>query len=1074
VLLRRPVRTLIVAGCCTVALALAGINAEGRLHPTSLSVAGTESARTGALLRHYFGKAEPFIILLKGPPRDVTAQGRALVRTLNRDPLATTISPWSREAIGQLRPTPRSAVIFVSFRVSLDEAVKRTVPHLNELLSRRISPPVRAVQSGYASISRAIQDEAAKATQRGELVAIPLVLIVLLLVFRSPVAAAIPLGFGAATVAASRGILSIAASWLSIDAFALTASAMIGLALGVDYTLLMVSRFREELAAGRSALDAAKATRRTAGRTIAFAGGALFVSMIASALILPGTFLVSLAGAVVVVSGLSVALGVLVVPALLALVGEGIDRWPIGIGQKNRGPWSRLTGRVLRRPGLTAAMLTVPLVLLALPAIALSVGPPTPEQLPATNRARLDAELLKREVGPGWATPYVVLAATGKGAITSKTNLAALRRWERGIARANDVQAVIGPGAIARRVKPLSRFGRGLLAQDRPGSQAAKLQDLGTHLQGAAQVVTTLRQGIGRATFGGVLLSDGSKKVAGGAQVMATGLAAAATGGGRAANALDRFASGAHEIRHGQHRAALGALALKYDIRDLIPKLHHSTLLPSRGLLRELTDMQSIVPHLESHADEASRQLSAALIEFQKMQTTPDDPHYSLALKAVEAARAAIAGGSSSGTENEAGISAELQFLGADVLHAAAGADRITSGVEGGLEDLQEASPLARELVRGLDRLEHGGQSLDSGAHRLARSTTALSSGLPRLSRGAAALSGGAEQLALGTSSLASSLGRAYTLSRPLEPGLNKAATESANGGIALRHQSHRLSKVSPGIFSSGYFNLAALDGAPPSLRSRVGQAVDLDRGGQAAQILVVPRYKNTAALDKRLRGDASRLGRRIGGKAGVTGDLAELTDYAHVSSSRLPIVIAVVSLLTFLSLVVVLRAVLVSALAVLLNLLSVAVAFGVLSLLSALPSGAPIGHWGYIDTVGAVAIFAIAFGVSIDYSVFILVRMREEFDRTRDHEAAVWVGIQRTGRVITGAALMMVTVFAAFATSNLAIVAQLGAGLTVAILLDATIIRLVVLPALLLLIGERSWWLPAPLGRLIGALRFT
>jgi len=334
--------------------------------------------------------------------------------------------------------------------------------------------------------------------------------------------------------------------------------------------------------------------------------------------------------------------------------------------------------------------------------------------------------------------------------------------------------------------------------------------------------------------------------------------------------------------------------------------------------------------------------------------------------------------------------------------------------------------------------------------------------------------SGGAERLALGSSSLADNLGRAYTLSHPLEPGLNKAATQSASGGIVLRRQSHRLGQVSPGVFRSGYFNLAALDGALPSLRSRIDRAVDLDRGGQAAQILVVPRYKHTAALDKRLRADARRLGRRIDGTAGVAGDLAELTDYAHVSSSKLPLVVAVVSFLTFLSLVMILRAILVPAIAVLLNLLSVAVAFGVLSLVSGLPSGSPLGHWEYIDTIGAVAIFAIAFGVSIDYSVFILVRMREEFDRTHDHEAAVRVGVRRTGRVITGAALMMVAVFAAFATSNLAIVAQLGTGLTVAILLDATIIRLVLLPSLLLLVGERSWWLPAPLGRLIGDLRLT
>jgi RND superfamily putative drug exporter len=567
-----------------------------------------------------------------------------------------------------------------------------------------------------------------------------------------------------------------------------------------------------------------------------------------------------------------------------------------------------------------------------------------------------------------------------------------------------------------------------------------------------------------------------------GSQAVATGLAAAAAGSGRATTALGRLASGAHEIRTGQHRAALGALALKFDIRDLIPRLRHSTLLPSHKLQQELTGMQNTLPQLESHAEEADRQLGAALLEFQKMSEVPDDPHYSSALSAVQAAQNAIAGetASSSGeTESRnSGLSAELQDLGANVLHATERAGKVASGLIGRLGELEEAGSLSARLVGGLNQLEHGGQSLDSGTRRLARSTSALADGLPRLSRGATALSGGTEKLALGTSSLASNLGHAYTLSHPLGPGLHKAARQSTSGGASLQRQSRRLRQLSPGIFNSGYFNLSALDGTPVSVRSKVERVVNLNSGGQAARILVIPKYRShtagSVALDNRLRASTPQLGKRIDGTAGVAGGPAEFNDYARTSKSSLPVVIAVVSLVTFLSLVIILRALLVPALTVLLNLLSVAAAFGVLALLSELPSGAPLGNWEYIDTIGAIAIFAIAFGLSIDYSVFILVRIREDFDRHGDNAAAVRFGVQRTGRVITGAAIIMVAVFATFATSSLTIVSQLGIGLTVAILVDATIIRLVLLPALLLLIGERCWWLPAPLGRLIADLRLA
>lgn len=1072
-LLKKPLTIVIAAGCCVMALAVAGINAESKLHQTSSSVGGTESARTTELLRHYFGKSEPFVIVLKGPSKEVKVQGQRLVRSLNRDPLATAISPWSRGAIGQLRPTRRSAVILVSFRVSIDEAVKETVPQLNELLQRRTSPPVRAVQSGFASVSRAIQDEAARATRRGELIAAPLILLVLLLVFRSPVAAAIPLAFGAVTVAASRGILSIAAGWLSIDAFALTASAMMGLALGVDYTLLIVSRFREELATGKSSAAAAQATRSSAGRTIAFAGGVLFASMIASALLLPGTFLVSLAGSVIVVTGFSVVLGVLVVPPVLALVGENINRWSLGKVRKGQSPWFLLASRVLRRPGVVAAVLSVSLMLLALPAISLNVGTSTPEQLPSTNRARINAELVNQEIGPGWAAPFVVLAATSNGSIASRSNLAALRRWERQVASADNVQAVIGPGAIAKRVEPLSRFGHSFLYQDRSGSQADKLQELGSRLGDAAEGVTALRNGIARTTYGAGLLSEGAGNLERGAQAIATALSTAAAGSGKAASSLDRFALGTHEIRRGQYRALLGAQALKYEIQDLIPMLRHSTLFPSTKLQRELTDMQSAIPKLESRAAQADGQLDTALLELQRLPGTAENPHYASAVGAVQAAQRAIAG-EASPYATDAGLSDELQSLSSDILHANDRAAKVTSGVTDGLDALAEAKLLSRDLVAGLVRLEGGGRRLASGANQLAGYGSDLAEGLPGLVQGTTALAGGAGRLTTGTSSLVGGLSDAYTLSRPLGPGLRKVSTGSVRGGRHLLRQSRRLRRLSPGIFNSSYFNLAAIDGTPSSLRVRLRQAVDLDNGGQAARILVIPRFEKPAALDSRLRDAAQLLGQRIGGTAGVAGGPAEAYDYSHASSSRLPIVIAVVSLVTFLSLVVILRSVFVPAITVFLNLVSVAVAFGVLALASELPSGAPFGHWAYVDSIGAVAIFAIAFGVSIDYSVFILARMKEEFEQTNDHKAAVWASVHRTGRVITGAAMMMVAVFAAFATSNLAIVSQLGVGLTVAILLDATVIRLVLLPALLLVTGERCWWFPASFGRALGHLRHS
>ena len=173
-------------------------------------------------------------------------------------------------------------------------------------------------------------------------------------------------------------------------------------------------------------------------------------------------------------------------------------------------------------------------------------------------------------------------------------------------------------------------------------------------------------------------------------------------------------------------------------------------------------------------------------------------------------------------------------------------------------------------------------------------------------------------------------------------------------------------------------------------------------------------------------------------------------------------------TLVTFLALVVLLRAVTLAALAVALNLMTVGVAFGVLVLLFHVPAGWPLGGHDYVDAIGAAGIFGIVFGLSVDYAVFLLARMRESYEQSGDHEEAISFGLEKTAAVITGAAAIMMAVLPVFAAAPISTVSQLGVGLAVAVALDATVVRIVLLPALMLLIGERVWWLPAPLARVL------
>ena len=600
-LLRYPRAVLAIAALVLAVLGVLGTGVDSRLSPTSLDVPGTPSSKANAVLREHFGRSAPFAVLLRGPAAAIDRQGPELVRALRAsDPRVTTLSPWDRGSVGRLRPSPRQALIVIDFHVGLAESVNDSVDELDAILDRQIHPPVRATQTGYATLSRAIQDESIDAAERSELIALPILLLVLLLVFRSPVAAAIPLVFGAVTVASSRGLLYILTGWFDIDAFALTVCTMMGLALGVDYALLMVSRFREELANGTSPMEAATVTRRTAGRTTAFAGSTLLLSMLVAFFIVPGSLLASLAATVALVVVLSVLVATVAGPALLALLGPNVDRWRFGGGPAaERSGLMAVVAAALRRPLPVAIAIGAVVLLLAAPALALKTGPPSPEQLEKSNPARADSELLARSVGPGFESPFVVVAATDNGPITEPDRLEALSRWQRKISRLPGVQAVIGPARVSEAVTPLRAQGKALLAGGENGP-LANVNRVGRSLARATRGVGQVRGGIQEAGYGAGLLADGSGRAEEGAQALARGLGRATGGTRRLVDALGAFTDATKRLARVQQRLALGSVVLKTGVTELIPNLRRNALSRSRRLQKSLSDKaHGTVPGLQ-------------------------------------------------------------------------------------------------------------------------------------------------------------------------------------------------------------------------------------------------------------------------------------------------------------------------------------------------------------------------------------------------------------------------------------------------------------------------------------------
>ena len=1078
--LRHPKWTLGIAAAILIVLTVFGLNVENRLTPTTLNIPGTPASRANQMLREHFGDSQPFAILLRGPAKALDRQGPALVRALRRHPDVSTLSPWDRGSVQRLRPSPRKALVLANFHVGITEAVNETVPKLDRILEEKIKPPVRVTQSGYPTLSRELQEKSISASERGELIALPILLIVLLLVFRSPIAAAIPLAFGAITLLSSRGVLVFFTSWLDVDAFALTVCTMMGLALGVDYALLMVSRYREELAAGADPLDAAITTRRTAGRTTVFAGSTLLLSMMVSLFILPGSLLASLAETLMMVVVLSVLVSTLVAPSLLVLVGPNIDRWRIGAPANGRSGLMRFVNAALRRPAPVAVLIGAVLLLLAGPALALKTGPPSPEQLPKDDQVRKDTELIDHAFGSGWDAPFVIVATTKNGSITDPEKLAAISRWQRRIANDPGVRAVIGPGQVARRVAPLRKAGSALLASNGNVGPLNRFGKLGRSLAVAAAGVGQLREGIAQASEGAGLLASGSDQATAGAFAISRGLALAGSGSSRAVQALNTFAAGTRKLAKGQRRAAIGSLAIKLGLRDLIPNLRHNALLRSRKLHKSLNeDSKVTLPRLLAPAQAADEQLKVALQKLQQMTVGQSDPDYAPALEAVRQASAAVSGADPISGQpyapEYAGLPAELTALQARLVDDTDQAQQIMAWLITGNIELHRLFSYSKRLTAGLEKIATAGNKLAGGSARLARAATKLDSGLARLATGAASLAGGLTQLGDGATALEASLAEGFHRSYPLQSGLRRASVRVIAGNASLRRRVNKVRRASPGLFDSGYFVLSALEGAPPAAREAAGTTIDLAHGGQAASTLVISRYgfntPGSIGLNHKLSEDAAALGREAGLSTGVAGGAAQLNEYSSVTRARIPWIVAAITLVTFLVLVVVLRALLLAAIAVGLNLATVAVAFGVLTLIGYLPDSFPLGGHSYIDAVGATMIFGVVFGLSIDYAVFLLVRMREHYDRNGDNAAAINFGLEKTARVITGAAAIMMAVFVVFAGAPVATVSQLGVGLTVAVLLDATVVRIVLLPALMLLLGDRVWWLPRPLERVLPRL---
>jgi RND superfamily putative drug exporter len=431
--------------------------------------------------------------------------------------------------------------------------------------------------------------------------------------------------------------------------------------------------------------------------------------------------------------------------------------------------------------------------------------------------------------------------------------------------------------------------------------------------------------------------------------------------------------------------------------------------------------------------------MSAALAALGSMTTGKSDERYGALASALQSASVDVAGASGD-IKAAAPVSVQAKAL---------------AGVLAG-----QAPALVKQLQAAAD----GAGQLSAGIKQLRNGNGQLATGLSQLTTGAGQLQSGLSRLTTGAGQLASGLAGGVAPAGQLTSGLNqmKAGVITARGQIPSTAQLKQLEKQSPGLFSSGYFVLAALAGAPTTQLVDSTFTINTLRGGGAGQIVVTSRYPFTdprsVALGSWLVNAARHWARTAGLEVAVGGPAGSAGDLTNVTTSRIWLDVAVLTASIVLILALALRAVLLPLVATAFSLLVVAATFGVLQLLFG-GTTPPLGGSGWMDPMSIIGIFTIVLGVTVVYTALLLMRTREAFLAGEPTQQCVRTGLRQTAAAATGTGFVMVAALIPFATTDLVDLREFGVGVAVAVLLDILILRPVLLPAAEALLGRFGWW---------------
>jgi len=463
-LLRRRVLVLVAA---IAVVGLAGVFGSGvvdKLRSGGFDDPAASSTKAREALAGVFHTGEPNLVLLATANHGTvdqaaaTSEGLELTRRLAAERDVTEVQSYWTTKAPPLRSNDGRQALVLARITGGDDAIQQRAGQLASAFDRD-GGALRVQVGGQARVYSQVSDQVQRDLARAEGIAVPITLVLLVVVFSSAVAGALPLAVGGLAIVGTLLVLRLLAALTDVSVYALNLTTALGLGLAIDYSMFMVSRYREELRGGLEPAEALVATMRTAGRTVLFSAATVAVALLAL-LVFPLYFLRSFGYAGIAVVALAALGAVVVLPALLAVLGRRIDSLRLPLGRRRppaevgTGAWHRIAMAVMRRPVPIALAVVAILLVLGAPFLGVRFGLPDDRVLPASATSRQVADAIRSDFTARDADALQVVA-TNSGDPTRRTGeiaayATALSRLD-GVAR---VDALTGTYAAGHQVAP--------------------------------------------------------------------------------------------------------------------------------------------------------------------------------------------------------------------------------------------------------------------------------------------------------------------------------------------------------------------------------------------------------------------------------------------------------------------------------------------------------------------------------------------------------------------------------------------------------------------------------------------